>query len=49
MNEEENICPFCHGTGKLKAQSYLTYYFDNISCVQPIDMDIKYTINTGTD
>lgn len=48
MNEEEAICPFCDGKGSLKIQSYLTYYFDNMSIAQPINMNIRYTINTGT-
>lgn len=46
MNEEEDTCPFCHGTGKMKTQNCLAYYFDNTSCAQPVNMNIRYTINT---
>lgn len=44
MNEEETICPFCHGKGKIKTQRY---YIDNNACAQPVNMNIRYTINTN--
>jgi len=49
MNDEDLACPFCHGTGKIKVQNCLTYYFDNISVfAQPMNMNIIYTVNAAT-
>ena len=48
MNDGDLICPFCHGTGKIKVQNCPIYYFDNASAfAQPMSMNIKYTVNAA--
>lgn len=49
MNHEDTICPFCHGTGKIQTQNYLTYYFDNMVYFQPVDMNIRYTFGNSAE